>query len=71
MQKEIFHEAQIYVRCKREILISLLPRTVCAENRRLLRIVSCDITFGRHCPPSPRALPFCFQDGFILDLRQA
>ena len=46
---------------KREILISLLFRMVCsamycAENRRSLRIVSCDISL------SEDTFPLCFQD---------
>ena len=53
-----------------KFLISLLSRTVGPENRRLLRIVSCDITLGRHCPPSPRRSPL-FSGCFILDQRQA
>ena len=53
-----------------KFLISLLSRTVGPENRRLLRIVSCDITLGRHCPPSPRRSPL-FSGRFILDQRQA
>ena len=53
-----------------KFLISLLSRTVGPENRRLLRIVSFDITLGRHCPPSPRRSPL-FSGCFILDQRQA
>ena len=53
-----------------KFLISLLSRTVGPENRRLLRIVSCDITLGRHCPPSPRRSPL-FSGCFISDQRQA
>ena len=53
-----------------KFLISLLSRTVGPENRRLLRIVSCDITLGRHCPPSLRRFPL-FSGCFILDQRQA
>ena len=53
-----------------KFLISLLSRTVGPENRRLLRIVSFDITLGRQCPPSPRRSPL-FSGSFILDQRQA
>ena len=72
MLKEIFYEAQIYVRRKREILISLLSRTVCAE----IKIAGCCESSHVTSPSEDTALhppgaPFLFSGCFILDQRQA
>ena len=79
MLKEIFHKAQIHVRCKREILISLLSWKVCNAVLRWKSPVVANRLMWHHLqwrhktlpPPPPPPLPSpLFSGCFILDQRQ-